>query len=162
MKIWVLDPNYKGKVVAEAYAGVNHRSRCQNDENRLCKKGQQLITVLRVFYKDMPVMFKKDVRIPKHISFLDQAEGLPNCSVLWGVCYLIQIPRMEEITRMMGNFTSSVCGRATSNPPDVGSSGRVPKSVSTRSDSVNRAKGRRSLPPIKKPQATRGNDKKLG
>ena len=82
--------------------------------------------------------------------------------VLWGVCYLIQIPRMEEITCMMGNFTSSLCGRATSNPPDVGSSGRVPKSVSTRSDSVNRAKGRPTLPPIKKPQATRGNGKKLG
>ena len=39
MKIWVLHPNYEGKVVAEAYAGVNHKSRCQNDENMTVQKG---------------------------------------------------------------------------------------------------------------------------
>ena len=72
-----------------------------------------MISVIRVFYKDTPVMFKKDGRYPKHIAFLDQAEGLPNCPILWGVCYIMQIPSMEDITRMMGNVTSAVCGRAS-------------------------------------------------
>ena len=114
VKVWILHPAFEGKVVAEAYAGINHKSRCLNDEQDLCKKGEQMISVIRVFYKDTPVMFKKDGRYPKHIAFLDQAEGIPNCSVLWGVCYIIPIPSMEEITRMMGNVTSAVCGRASS------------------------------------------------
>ena len=39
MKVWVLHPKYEGKVVAEAYAGINHKSRCINDKQDLCKKG---------------------------------------------------------------------------------------------------------------------------
>ena len=113
VKVWVLHPQFEGKIVAEAYAGINHKSRCINDEQDLCKKGQQMISIIRVFYQETPVMFKKDLRFPKHIAFLDQAEGLPNSQILWGVCYLMQIPSMEEITRMMGNVTSAVCGRAS-------------------------------------------------
>ena len=125
MKVWVLHPEFEGKVVAEAYAGINHKSRCINDEQDLCKKGEQMISVIRVFYKDTPVMFTKDVRYPKHVAFLDQAEGLPNCPILWGVCYLMQIPSMEDITRMMGNVTSAVCGRVSSSGTPSGPSGRT-------------------------------------
>ena len=60
MKVWVLHPKYEGKVVAEAYAGINHKSRCLNDEQDLCKKGEQMISVIRTFYKDTPVMYKKE------------------------------------------------------------------------------------------------------
>ena len=125
VKVWVLHPEFEGKVVAEAYAGINHKSRCLNDEQDLCKKGEQMISVIRVFYKDTPVMFSKDGRYPKHIAFLDQAEGLPNCPILWGVCYIVQIPSMEEITRMMGNVTSLVCGRASSCGLEEEPSGRT-------------------------------------
>ena len=118
MKVWVLHPKYEGKVVAEAYAGINHKSRCINDEQDLCKKGEQMISVIRVFYKDTPVMFKKEGRFPKHIGFLDQVEGLPNTPILWGVCYIMQIPSMEEITRMISNITSVACGRGTSTAID--------------------------------------------
>ena len=111
MKVWVLHPMFEGKVVAEAYAGINHKSRCMNDEHDLCKKGEQMISVIRVIYKDTPVMFKKDARFPKHIAFLDQAEGLPNCPILWCVCYIMQVPSMEDITRMMGNVTSAIYGK---------------------------------------------------
>ena len=83
-----------------------------------------MISIIRVFYKDTPVMLKKDSRYPKHIAFLDQAEGLPNCPILWGVCYIVQIPSMEEVTRMMGNVTSSVCGRASSFGPEETQTGR--------------------------------------
>ena len=130
MKVWVLHPKYEGKVVAEAYAGINHKSRCLNDEQDLCKKGEQMISVIRVFYKDTPVMFKKEDRYPKHIAYLDQAEGLPNTPVLWGVCYIIQIPSMEEITRMMGNVTSAVCGRASPAAAQQGAKGKTSKTPS--------------------------------
>ena len=124
MKVWVLHPKYEGKVVAEAYAGINHKSRCMNDEQDLCKKGEQLISIIRVFYKDTPVMFTKESRFPKHVEFLDQTEGLPNSSILWSVCYLVQIPSMEEITRMMGNVTSAVCGRVPSTAQEQGRKGK--------------------------------------
>ena len=133
MKVWVLHPQFEGKVVAEAYAGINHKSRCLNDEQDLCKKGEQMISVIRVFYKDTPVMFKKEARYPKHIAYLDQAEGLPNSTILWGVCYLIQIPSMEEITRMMGNVTNDVRGRAS---PAANSQGLKGKTSRTPSKSV--------------------------
>ena len=119
-----MHPKFEGKVVAEAYAGINHKSRCLNDEQDLCKKGEQMISMIRVFYKDTPVMFKKDVRYPKHIGFLDQAEGLPNCQILWGVSYIIPIPSLEEITRMMGNVTTAVCGRASSSGIPQGQKGK--------------------------------------
>ena len=135
MKVWVLHPNFEGKVVAEAYAGINHKSRCINDEQDLCKKGEQMISVIRVFYKDTPVMFKKDGRYPKHIAFLDQAEGLPNCPILWGVCYIMQIPSMEEITRMMGNVTSAVCGRASSLATEQGTKGKPATSSGKKAES---------------------------
>ena len=125
VKVWVLHPEFEGKVVAEAYAGINHKSRCLNDEQDLCKKGEQMISIIRVFYKDTPVMFRKDGRYPKHIAFLDQAEGLPNCPVLWGVSYLVQIPSLEEITRMLGNVNSNVSSRASSSGPEQGPSGRT-------------------------------------
>ena len=81
MKVWVLHPKYEGKVVAVAYARIKHKSRCINDEQDLCKKGEQMISVTRVFYKDTPVMFTKEGRFPKHIAFLDQAEGVPNSPI---------------------------------------------------------------------------------
>ena len=127
MKVWVLHPKYEGKVVAEAYAGINHKSRCLNDEQDLCKKGEQMISIIRVFYKDTPVMLPKEGRFPKHIAFLDQAEGLPNLTILWNVCYIIQIPSMEDITRMMGNVTSAVCGRASSTALEQGLIGKTTK-----------------------------------
>ena len=128
MKVWVLHPQYEGRVVAEAYAGINHKSRCINDEQDLCKKGEQMISIIRVFYKDTPVMLNKEGRFPKHIAFLDQAEGLPNCHILWGVCYIMQIPSMEEITRMMSNVTSVACGRAPSIALEQGLEFKTPKS----------------------------------
>ena len=146
MKVWVLHPEFEGKVVAEAYAGINHKSRCLNDEHDLCKKGEQMISVIMVFYKNTPVMFNKDGRYPKHIAFLDQAEGLPNCPVLWGVCYIVQIPSMEEITRMMGNVTSNVCGRATSSGLEEGPSGRTVNTQSKKSESPEVGRTRDTIP----------------
>ena len=113
-RVWVLHMKFEGKVVAEAYAGINHKSRCINDEQDLCKKGEQMIFVIRMFYKDTTVMFKKEGRYPKHIAFLDQVEGLPNSPILWGVCYIMHFLKMEEITRMMGNVISVVSGRRSS------------------------------------------------
>ena len=161
VKVWVLHPKFEGKVVAEAYAGINHKSRCINDEQDLCKKGEQMISVIRVFYKDTPVMFKKDGRYPKHIAFLDQAEGLPNSPILWGVCYILPIPSMEEITRMMGNVTSTVCGRATSNAVEEGAKGRRTNSTSTRTESVEAAKTRDSVQSRNKTDHTRAYNKKV-
>lgn len=161
VKVWVLHPKFEGKVVAEAYAGINHKSRCINDEQDLCKKGEQMISVIRVFYKDTPVMFKKDGRYPKHIAFLDQAEGLPNSPILWGVCYIMQIPSMEEITRMMGNVTSAVCGRATSNAVEEGPKGRRTNSTCTRTESVEAAKMRDSVQSRNKTDQTRAYNKKV-
>lgn len=142
VKVWVLHPEFHGKVVAEAYAGINHKSRCLNDEQDLCKKGEQMISVIRVFYKDCPVMFKKNGRYPKHIAFLDQAEGLPHCPILWGVCYLMQVPTMEEITRMMGKVTSAVCGKATSNASEDRQEGKTTNSKGKKGESTQATKGR--------------------
>ena len=161
MKVWVLHPKFEGKIVAEAYAGINHKSRCINDEQDLCKKGEQMISVIRVFYKDTPVMFNKDGRYPKHITFLDQAEGLPNSPILWGVSYLMQIPSMEEITRMMGNVTSAVCGRVTSNVVEEGPKGRRTNSQPTRTESVEAAKMRDSVQSRNKTDQTRAYNKKV-
>ena len=147
MKVWVLHPKFEGKVVAEAYVGINHKSRCINDEQDLCKKGEQMISVIRVFYKDTPVMFPKEGRVPKHIAFLDQAEGLPNCHILWGVCYLVQIPSMEEITRMMGNVTSASCGRVSSTALEHGPKGRTSKYQSQKSEVMQPARARDTLQP---------------
>ena len=129
MKVWVLHPQYEGKVVAEAYAGINHKSRCINDEQDLCKKGEQMISIIRVFYKDTPVMFTKEGRFPKHIALLDQAEGLPNTPILWGVSYIMQIPPLEEITTIMAKVTSAVCGRASTSANKQGLDGKKPRSA---------------------------------
>ena len=137
VKVWVLHPAYEGKVVAEAHAGINHKSRCINDDQDLCKKGEQMISIIRVFYKDTPVMFKKDNRFPKHIAFLDQAEGMPNSPILWGVCYIMQIPSMEEITRMMGHVTSTVCGRASSSAIEQGMDGKSSSSQCKKSEDAH-------------------------
>ena len=161
VKVWVLHPKFEGKVVAEAYAEINHKSRCINDEQDLCKKGEQMISVIRVFYKDTPVMFRKDRRYPKHIEFLDQAEGLPNSPILWGVCYIMQIPSMADITRMMGNVTSVVCGRATSNAVEEGAKGRRTNSNGTITESLEAAKTRDSQQYRKKSEPTRASDKKV-
>ncbi len=142
MKVWVLHPKYEGKVVAEAYAGINHKSRCMNDEQDLCKKGEQMISIIRAFYKDTPVMFKKEDRYPAHIATLDQAEGLPNTHILWGVCYIIQIPSMEELTRMMGNVTSAVCGRASPADNEQGPKGKTSKTPSKSNDAMHTVKVR--------------------
>ena len=145
MKVWVLHPKVEGKVVAEAYAGINHKSRCINDEQDLCKKGEQMISIIRVFCKDTPVMFKKDGCYPKHIAFLDQAEGLPNCPILWGVCYIMQIPSMEEITRMMGNVTTAVCGRASSIGTEHGPKGKTTSSLCKKGESQEAGKVRNTI-----------------
>ena len=161
MKVWVLHPNYEGKVVAEAYAGINHKSRCINDEQDLCKKGEQMISVIRVFYKDTPVMFKKEGRFPKHITFLDQVEGLPNTPILWGVCYIMQIPSMEEITRMMSNVTSAVCGRTLSADPEQGTKGKSTKAMSKKAESTQPAKARDSAQLRKPANTPKSSGKKL-
>ena len=142
MKVWVLHPKYEGKVVAEAYAGINHKSRCINDEQDLCKKGEQMIFVIRVFYKDTLVMFTKEGRFPTHIEYLDQAEGLTNTQILWGVCYIMQIPSMEEITRMMGNVTSTLCGRVSSPVVDQALKGKNRKSSSKKPGDMQHGKAR--------------------
>jgi hypothetical protein len=160
VKVWVLHPNFEGKVVAEAYAGINHKSRCLNDEQDLCKKGEQMISVIRMFYKDTPVMFKKEGRYPKHIAFLDQAEGLPNSPILWGVCYLMQIPSMEEITRMMGKLTSSVCGRAAPDVVGEGPKGKRTNSPSTPTELLEVAAPRDSSQLRKKTEQSRPTSKK--
>ena len=146
--------------MAEAYAGINHKSRCLNDEQDLCKKGEQMIFVIRVFYKDTLVMFKKDGRYPKHITFLDQAEGLPNSPILWGVCYLMQIPSMEEITCMMGNVTSVVCGRASSNTINEVTQRRRTNSLGTRTESLEATKTRDSAQYRNKTEQSRAYSKK--
>ena len=161
VKVWVLHPQYEGKVVAEAYAGINHKSRCLNDEQDLCRKGEQMISVIRVFYKDTPVMFKKDGRYPKHISFLDQAEGLPNSPILWGVCWIMQIPSMEEITRMMGNVTSSVCGRASSKALEEGAKEKRTYSTISKSESIEDERLLVSVQPRKKTEQSRSFSKKV-
>ena len=158
--MWVLHPSFEGKVVAEAYAGINHKSRCINDEQDLCKKGQQMISVIRVFYKDTPVMFKKDVRYPPHIAFLDQAEGLPNCPILWGVCYIMQIPSMEEITRMMGNVTTAVCGRASSLGTEQGTKGKSTNSSGKKAESQPGGKVRNNAPLKNRGDNTKASGKK--
>ena len=160
VKVWVLHPQFEGKVVAEAYAGINHKSRCLNDEQDLCKKGEQMISVIRVFYKDTPVMFKKDGRYPKHIAFLDQAEGLPNTPILWGVSYIMQIPSLEEITRMMGNITSVVCGRASSSGIEEGTKGKRTSSFCKKNDSLDAAKLHEPVQMKKKTSQTRAFCKK--
>jgi hypothetical protein len=142
VKVWVLHPKYEGKVVAKAYAGINHKSRCINDEQDLCKKGEQMISVIRVFYKDTPVMLKKEARYPKHVHFLDQVEGLPNTPILWGVPYIMQIPSMEEITRMMGTLTNAVCGRAQSTAIDLGTQRNTPEPVGKKPESMQTSKVR--------------------
>ena len=161
VKVWVLHPKFEGKVVAEAYAGINHKSRCLNDEQDLCNKGEQMISIIRVFYKDTPVMFKKDGRYPKHIAFLDQVEGLPNSPILWGVCWIMKIPSMEEITRMMGNVTSSVCGRASSNAVEEGSKEKGTHPTCTKTSTLEAAKLRVSGQPRKKPEQSRAFSKKV-
>ena len=161
VKVWVLHPKFEGKVVAEAYAGINHKSRCLNDEQDLCKKGEQMISIIRVFYKDTPVMFKKDGRYPKHVAFLDQVEGLSNSPILWGVCYIIQIPSMEEITRMMGNVTAAVCGRAPSDAVEEEPKGRRTNSICTRTESLEGAKMRDSVQSRNKTEQTRSINKKV-
>ena len=161
MKVWVLHPNYEGKVVAEAYAGINHKSRCINDEQDLCKKGEQMISVIRVFYKDTPVMFSKEGRFPKHIAFLDEVEGLPNSPILWGVCYIMQIPSMEEITRMMSNVTSAVCGRTLSAATEQGRKGKSNKPVCKKAESTQPAKARDSATLRKTASTPQSSGKKL-
>ena len=96
MKVWVLHPKYEGKVVAEAYAGINHKSRCLNDEQDLCKKGEQMISIIRVFYKDTPVMFKKEERFPKHIVFLDRWKDYPIAQYCGDFVTLCRFPRWRK------------------------------------------------------------------
>ena len=104
-----------------------------------------MISVIRVFYKDTPVMFTKEGRHPKHISFLDQVEGLPNSPILWGVPYIMQIPSMEEITRMMGNVTSAVCGRVSSSALEQELKGKATKPSSKKTKIMQPDKARDSI-----------------
>jgi hypothetical protein len=155
-----LHPQFEGTVVAEAYAGINHKSRCINDKQDLCKKGEQLISVIRVFYKDTPVMYPKESRFPKHIAFLDQVEGLPNTPILWIVCYLIQIPSMEEITRMMGNVTSAVCGKVSSAALEFASKRKTSKSSSKNPGGTDLDKARDSAKLRNKTDSRKALEKK--
>jgi hypothetical protein len=160
VKVWILHPKYEGKVVAEAYAGINHKSRCLNDEQDLCKKGEHMISVIRVFYKDTPVMFSKEQCFPKHIAFLDQVEGLPSSPILWGVCHIIQILSMEEITRMMGNITSVVCGKVSSVALEQGLKGKSTKSSTKKSEVTEPGKAHDSVKLKNKTDTSKALDKK--
>jgi hypothetical protein len=91
------------------------------------------------------VMFKKDGRFPKHIAFLDQVEGLPNTPILWGVCWIMQIPSMEEITRMMSNVTSDVCGRVLAAGIEEGPKRKFSKQARKKDDSSQSFKARDTL-----------------
>ena len=161
MKVWVLHPDHEGKVVAEAYAGINHKSRCINDEQDLCKKGEQMISIIRVFYKETPVMFTKEGRFPKHVAFLDQVEGLPNTPILWGVCYIMQIPSMEEITRMMGNVTSALSGRPSSTATEQGLEGKTTRLLGNKSEVTEPVKVRDNAKLRNKSEKTKGTGKKV-
>ena len=161
VKVWVLHPKYEGKVIAEAYAGINHKSRCINDEQDLCKKGEQMISVIRTFCKDTPVMFNKEGRFPKHVAYLDQVEGLPNTPILWGVSYIMQIPSMEEITRMMGNVTSANCGRTMSSAIEEGPQTNTPSPTSKKNDSMQTAKVRSTAPLRNKTDSRKSSGKHI-
>lgn len=90
--------------MAEASAGVNRKSRCVDSANEICKEGQQMIHVSRIIRKNTPVMYEKGLRFPQQISYLDQAEGLPNTPVLWCISHLMEIPPLDQITKLIGDF----------------------------------------------------------
>lgn len=104
-----------------------------------------MISVIRVFYKETPVMLKKEERYPKHVHYLDQVEGLPNTPILWGVPYIMQIPSMEEITRMMGNVTNAVCGRVQSSAIEEGKQTKTPEPAGKKSGSMQTDKVRNNV-----------------
>lgn len=104
--------------MAEALAGVNRKSRCVDSANEICQEGQQMITVVRVLYKNTPVMYDANRRFPRQISYLDQAEGLSNTPVLWCVCHLIEIPPVDQITRLLGPLIQPLSQETTNNGSD--------------------------------------------
>lgn len=106
-------------------------------------------------------MFPKEGRFPKHIAFLDQVEGLPNTPILWGVCYIMQIPSMEEITRMMGNVTSTLSGRASSTATEQGLEGKTTRLPGNKSEVTEPVKARDNAKLRNRSEKTKGTGKKL-
>ena len=97
----MLHLKYVGKVVAEEHAGLNRKSRCIGSANELCKEGQQMISIGRVFLKNTPIMYDAHSRFPENIHYFDQVEGMANLPVLWCVCHLIEIPPIDQVTRLL-------------------------------------------------------------
>ena len=106
-------------------------------------------------------MFKKDARYPKHIATLDQAEGLTNSPILWGVCYIIPIPSMEDMTRMMGNVTSAVCGRVSPSAIAEGPKGKASGSQSKKAPISHTVNERDTVQLRNKTETTKSSGKKL-
>lgn len=101
VRLWVLHPKYVGKVVAKGHAGVNRKSRCVDSANEVCKEGQQMISIVRSFYKNIPVMYDANCRFPPTIQYLDEVEGMSSKQVLWCSCHLIEIPPLDQVTRLL-------------------------------------------------------------
>lgn len=77
-----------------------------------------MISIIRVLYKNTPVMYDAESRFPKHILYLDQAEGLPNTPVLWCMCHLIEVPPLDQITRLLGEFIQPLCQETVNSDSD--------------------------------------------
>lgn len=75
-------------------------------------------------------MYDANTQFPKDIHFLDQAEGLPNTPVLWCVSHLIEIPQLDQITRLIGEFMQPSSKVNVNNDSDFENNRRVQKSNS--------------------------------
>lgn len=137
-----MHPEFVGKVVAEAHAGVNRKSRCIDAANEQCQEGQQMISVIRVFYMNTPVMYDPNSRFPKHIHFLDQAEGLSNTPILWCVSHLIEVPPLDQITRLLGEFIHPSSQMNDNNDSDFEESMQIRKPNSKALTGKDNRKGR--------------------
>lgn len=70
---WVLHLGFPNKVVGEARAGVNNKSRSNHmDLVELCADGEQYILFKKKFRHDTPVLFPDDPNTG-HIKMCDQA-----------------------------------------------------------------------------------------
>jgi len=84
----------------------------------MCKEGQQMIQVIRVLNKNTPVMFDSKSRFPTQVHYLDQAEGLPHTPVLWCVCHLVEIPPLDQITKLLGDVIHPLSQETEENASD--------------------------------------------
>ena len=151
-----MHPKRNGKVVAEGNAGVNKRSRCVDLANEKCGEGEQFITVVRLLYKNTPVMFDSNTRCPSNIGYMDQVEGMPNMPILWCISHIIEIPPFEQIMRLLGEFIQPLSQKAVHSDSDFEDTTKKRNSVFN--DQSGR-KTRRGRP--KKPVGSIGQSSKV-